>query len=1084
MLRNRLFEAAVVCAVAAVPASARAQAQELTTVSGRVTSAGGAPLAGASVGIPALDVGAIADASGNYRFTIPGARVTPQPVAVTARVIGYQPQTVQVTLTSGGTATQNFTLTQNPLRLGEVVVTGAGTVSSAERLGTVRTSIDTTAIRRANEPNVLQAIAGKAPGVVVTQQSGEAGASSKVIIRGLNTIQGTGNPLIVVDGSPINNQTLSTSATTASTVSPNRASDLSPEDIESVEVLKSGASAAIYGARAGQGVILITTKKGRSGQARYSLRSTVTSDEVTQLPDLQREFGQGSNGVAASCPAAGCTVTLTGNSWGAPIAAGTPTFDQAGSVFDRGNLLDNALTVSGGNERTQYYLSGTSNYQNGIIAENNDFYRRNTVRLNANQQVVSGLRVGANIQYADVRQGGIQKGSNTSGLTLGAWRSPATFDNTVYIDTVTGLHRSYRYPIPTATSQTRTRGYDNPFFVINQQQNTSDVGRVFGNVNINYDPADWLSVRYTLGSDYTSDERIESQPKTSSNNPEGQVIRANFVNRQVDQNLTASGTHSVGEILDLRATLGTNLNERFFRQNYVTGASLVADQPLVPENTITITPDDYKSRVRGQSYFGQLQATYAEQLTLTGAVRNDGFSTFGRANRRAWFPSAQASWVFTNAVKLGDVISDGKLRAAFGQTGTEPGVYLTTGFYSTAFQGLGGWGDQLYSVQNGRGSLVTADRLAQDSLRPERQNEFEGGIDLGFLQNRADVSFTYYNRVARDVIFDLPVPASSGFGIQAANAGKIRNEGVELSLNLRPIQTADYDVGLGFQFARNKNRVLQLRGSNAVDLPTGGYFTGTYASAVEGHAVGVFRGGDFVRCRYGEESVTVGGVDVNAACQAAGAAEGTLFIGANGFPVDDATLRVIGDPNPDWTGAVRPTFRFRKVNVSGLVDIRRGGDVWNGTKGALYNFGTHGDTRIRGDTVIFGQNYTPGRNDATPVATVGPGAGKPVVIGQTWYTTTGSGFGTTSSQFIEDGSFVKLREIAVGYTLDQPWVRSRLGLTTVDVRVAGRNLQTWTDYTGVDPETNLGGAEVGAQGVDYFNNPQSRSFVFTIGLNR
>jgi hypothetical protein len=303
----------------------------------------------------------------------------------------------------------------------------------------------------------------------------------------------------------------------------------------------------------------------------------------------------------------------------------------------------------------------------------------------------------------------------------------------------------------------------------------------------------------------------------------------------------------------------------------------------------------------------------------------------------------------------------------------------------------------------------------------------------------------------------------------------------------------------------NRNKVLELAGTEAVDLPTGGFFAGTLVSAVEGNPIGVFRSYDFVRCRYADAAnaadVNDDGEpdDVNALCRAAGAPNGAVYLADSGFPLEDPTLRVIADPSPNWTGSVRSGLRFGKWNVSGLLDIRRGGQVWNGTKGALYHFGTHKDTEGRatctfpddaddyvctGNPRRFGVDYAPGGMDPGEFKVFGPGVDREVQIGENWFTGVGSGFGIVASQFMEDGSFVKLRELSIGYTFDQPWVQRALGMTSLDIRLAGRNLATWTDYTGVDPETNLAGAEVAARGIDYFNNPQTRSFVITIGLAR
>lgn len=1087
MSRIRRF-LAVAAALALTGAQAFAQT-EGTIITGTVTGDGAAPVSGASVFLEGMGIGTQTGTDGRYSFTVPAARATGQVATLTARRIGLRPESKQVTLRAGATLTENFSLSANPLQLGEVVVTGAGTTTSSERIGTVRTAVDSSAIVQANTPNVVSALAGKAPGVEIREQSGSPGASTYIRIRGLNTIQGTGQPLFIVDGTPIDNSTMSTSGSVGSTDTPNRASDINPDDIASIEILKSAAAAAIYGARAGQGVVLITTKSGRAGAPRYTLRSNSRIDQVSKTEPLQREFGQGSGGKFTPCASFDCN--LTSGSWG-PKLSGVPTFDHSKEIYNNGYLFDNSITVSGGGDRTTFYLSGASTNQNGIVTGNNDKYDRSTARLKASQELGGGFRLDGNLAYVDQRGAYIQKGSNTSGVNLGEWRTPPNFDNREFISPTTGLHRSYRFPNPSVGSTTTSRGYDNPYFVINDQDNTQQVGRAFGNVGAEFTPNERYTFKYTLGADYIGDERLETLPLTSSSYPQGQLVRGNIVSYQIDHNLTGTYTQPWKLGWDTRLTLGANLSSRNFRQNFITGQNLIAPEPFNLQNVTNLTPldpGDFKSLVRGESYFGQLQQSVGDQLFLTATVRNDGFSTFGTSQRRHTFPAITAAWTFTNAYNPFGFFTTGRLRAAYGVNGTEPDVYATNGYYFGQFTG-GSYGDQLLLSQGGRGGLVTAGRKPQNNLGPEKQHEFEGGLDLGFLRDKADVSVTYYNRRNEDVIFDLPLPGVTGFTVQAANGGTITNKGIEASLNLRPIQTTRFGWDIGFQASANRSHVVSLTGVDAVDLPTGGFFTGTLVSAVPGRAMPFFRTYDFVRCRYSDKvnSVDLAGdgniVDINALCRAAGAPQNAVYLGADGFPVEDPTLRAAGDPNPKWMGSVRSTLRFGKLSVGGLLDVRRGGVDWNGTKGALYNFGTHADTRVRDQSLIFGKTYCPGGCDPKSFKVFGPGVGVPALIDQDWFQGLGSGFGDIATQFMEDGSYVKLREISLAYTFDQPWVRRTTSLSSIDVRLAGRNLHTWTKYSGIDPETNLGGAEVAAQGIDYFGNPLTRSFVITIGLSR
>lgn len=1067
------------CLLPFFAAAGWAQQQE-AVISGRVTSEAGAPLPFASVFIEEIRQGTLTGNDGTYRLVVPAARATGQQVTLSARLIGYREQSVPLALTPGP-HTQNFTLVANPLRLGEVIVTGEGLTTTREKLGNVINSVDSSLIRRSNETNVVQALAGKAPNVEINSQAGDPGASSYIRIRGPKTITGTGQPLIVVDGVPIDNTTLSTESNpTAGTVAPNRASDLNPNDIASVDILKGAAAAAIYGARAGQGVVLITTKHGNSGPTRYSLRTNYSFDDVNKKIPLQSKFGHGRNGERPACDALNPPIldcNATSSSFGPPLDPGTPIYDHFDELFDTGHIWDNSLSISGGSERTLFYLSGGRTNQSGIIVGPNNWYHKTTLRLNASHRVFDNLSAGVDLSYVDTRGRFTQQGSNVDGLLLGSLRTPPEFNNREFLDPTTKMHRSYRFPWPSAASATLSRNYDNPFFIINEQDNESRLERTFGNFNASYDPFDWLNIKETFGVDYYTDERLEGFPLTTSGQPTGQVNRVDFKNYLLDQNLTVTASHTFNPNFAGSLTIGQNATSRSFRQVRVVGISLVAPQPFSLLNTINWTPNDSSTLVHGESYFAQATADLFNQLYLTAALRNDGFSTFGTSTRRHWFPKASAAWTFRNQTEAQPgFLSFGKLRAAYGETGTEPPVYITDQVYLVGnFIFDAGWGDALLANQAGNGGAFQGPKKAQPNLGPERTKEFEVGADFGFFGPRADASITLYNDRTEGVIFQAPLANSTGFASQAQNAGTIRNRGIEAQLNIRPIIRPDLTWEVGFQWAKNENRVLNLKGQQFVDLTLGGGFTGAVPTAWNGSSVGVLRGNDFARCGRG---LIIDGVDLdNTAGFCQGAPKGALFIGADGFPVLDPTQRVISDGNPKWTGSVRTTVTYRKFTFSGLLDIKHGGQIWNGTRGALYNFGAHKDTEIRNQQRTFGKDWMPG-----PVA--GPGAGTAVTLDEAWFENLGGGFGPVASQFVEDGGYTKLREISVAYTFDQPWVTRTLGLSSIDLRVAGRNLHTWTDYRGIDPESNLGGAQVLIQGVDYFNNPQTRSFVISLGLNR
>jgi TonB-linked SusC/RagA family outer membrane protein len=1105
----------ILIALAAVwlPAAARAQAP--ATISGTVTREDGSPLPGATVALPSIGLGATTRPDGRYAIIVP-QRLEGQTATLSIRAIGYKPQTRDITLS--GDQSFDFALAPNPLQLGELVVTGAGTESSVEKLGNVRNNVDSSLIARSNETNLVTALAAKAPNVEVISTSGDPGASTAIRIRGANTLGGTGDPLFVVDGLPVDNSTTPTSqfdgtgfAGQQGTPASNRAIDINPDDIESVEILKGAAAGSIYGARAGQGVVLITTKRGRPGATQYSLRSSIGLSDVHRFPGLQTQYGLGDEDFTTGIPTPDPCVpggavdcSATSDSWGPLIGPGVPTYDHAREIFKTGWNSDNNLTISGGNDRTQFFVSAGYAYDRGTYVGPNNHFQRVSVRVNGSQQVVNSLKLSANVAYANTAGSFVQKGSNFSGITLDAWRTAPDFNNLPYLDPITGLHRSYRFPNPSPTSIDSSRGYDNPFFTANEPLSTSYADRVFGNLGLDWTPAPWLKFNYTLGVDYSGDDRLQGQPQTSSNTPSilGQVVKLSLTTSQLDHNLTGTLTYKLSPGLAGTFTLGQNLNTRSVRQLGGVGNALLAPQPFTLTNTASqLPPIDNETKLRIAGYFAQTTFDIGNQLFLKGGLRYDGASSFGLDTQHAWFPSASAAWQFTKATGEGGILSYGKLRAAYGEVGTQPQPYLTAftflsgGFYQD------GWGGTLTASQNGFGGLFS-DTTRAGQLRPERTREFEAGVDIGLFKDVADFSFTWYHRKSSDVILTVPVAASTGFINEAANVAQIRNAGTEWSLNIRPITKKNFAWDLGFQLATNRNRVLNLgTADTSFFISYGGAGGFGIAEAQVGQPIGVFRDFDYIRCGRGTHILDSGGgdVSVDGLCTAQQNQEHALFINdgtfsnvngdagntgtagnhsSAGYPLLDPDSRVVGDPNPSWTGSIRSGVRIGRLSLSALVDIRHGGVVYNGTRGALNALGTSKESGdLRYQTVTVGQNFLSG-----PVA--GPGAGTPVLLDENWFSTYYSTFSAIGTPFYEDASFTKLREVSIGYSLVGGFVTKSLGFSSVDFRVSGRNLFVWTNYTGVDPETNLAGAETGARNVDWFNSAQSRSFVFTVTLNR
>ena len=1064
------------------------QAQEPTRVSGRTTGAGGEAEPSVLVQIRALGAGVTSGPDGRYELVIPAARMrASQQVTITASRVGLATESRTITLTPGASLTQNFQLGRDALQLEALVATGAGTETRAERLGTARATVTQETLQRANEPNVITALAQKAPNVITTQASGEPGAGTSIRIRGTSTLVGDGEPTIIVDGIPVNNNSRSTGSALAGVVATNRAYDINPDDIESIEILKGPAATSILGASAGAGgAILITTRKGRSGETRYSLRSTMQFDEVANNVPLQTRFGSGTGGVATAClaaPTPGCT--HNNPTWGPALAPGTPVYDHSAELFERGRMWDNTMTVAGGSDRTTFYLSVGALNHDGFIYSDRDRYERYTFRVNADHRLTDNLRVGGNMAYVQTDGSFIARGNSVNGLLLGALRTPPEFNNREYLDPTFGLHRTYRFPLPRAQDLVNAnRGFDNPFFVIAEDPNLGEVGRVYGNVNLNWGPLSWLTLNYTLGGDYANDDRTEAQHVSSAGAAaKGAVTRWQFYDRVIDSNLTATANYSLGSRISGTVSLGQNLNETYFRQVFVSAQELIAPTPYKLSNTVNRSvPTDSEVRRRLEGYFGQVEVDFDDQLFLTARLRNDGASTFGTENNRAWYPGASAAWTFNRTLGIPEsFLSNGKLRVAYGQSGQQPAAYQLQDVLATAAFSDFNPGSILVPTLGGFGGLYTGGARGNPGIKPERVAEIDAGIDLAFLDDRADLSVTYYDSHAEDVIFAVQTPPSTGATTVVLNAAEIQNKGWELAMNLRPIAARRVSLNLGVNWARNRNEVLSL-GELAPGLPRevtaySTAFTGSTTHAQVGQPVGIFRGNGWARCGITPNTFTSAGTsyDMTAAC--ANAAEGALFLAANGLPVLDPNERIIGDPNPDWTAGVSADLNFRGVRLSAFLDHRNGGQTFNMTRGSLLSLGTHADTDVRDQPAQPFENWYQGET------VVGPGAGVPVQLGQGWFQSLG-GLGAAREHLMEDATFTRLREVSVAYTFDQPFVRRSLGLNSVDVRLSGRNLKLWTDYKGFDPEVHTGGSAVANRGIDWFTNPTSRAWVISVGINR
>jgi TonB-linked SusC/RagA family outer membrane protein len=960
--------------------------------------------------------------------------------------------------------------------LEEVVVTAGGITREKKALGFAVEEVEGASIKESGETNIISGISAKVSGVQVTNSSGAAGAASYIKIRGNATFTSNDNqPLMVVDGVPIDNSQIRTEDLRAGVSYSNRAIDINPDDIESVSVLKGGAAAALYGTRGANGVILITTKKGSYGQDfQVNVNSSMEISQVNKLPPLQTKYSQGYFGSYEGG---------TGNPWSFGPALSELGYDADGNItqnatggvtpydhysfFQRGRRLNNSVTLSGGGKTTSYYLSLSNLQDEGIVPLNR--FDRTTVRMTGTGQISTNLKMTSSIAYSSSGGYRVQQGSNTSGLMLGLLRTPPSFDNSNGADDPTdpsaylnadGSQRNYR----------AGGGYDNPYWTINQNPFTDDVNRVFGYTKLDWSPLEGMLVSYRYGLDQYSDVRKQIIAKNSRTFPGGSITDEAWNVKEINQDLTVNYTTKFGPV-GANLLAGFNANQRDYKYVGTYGTGLVLPDFYNMSNAQNQQAYESITGRRIWGAYAEAQLDYADWAYLTLTARRDQASTFGDVSTPILYPSASLALILTEVLDIqSDVLNFAKLRVSSAKVGSEP-PFASNATYFNQAEVTSGWINGISFPYLGITGFTQSDILGNPDLRAEYTITNEVGAEFRLFDNKVNADITVYKQTSEDLIVAVPVAASSGFTSSYTNAGTMTNTGVELQFNTNLVESNDFTLNAGMTFTRNRNKVVELApGVDVIGLPWG--FFGANQRLVAGEAYGTLYGDDWLR-------------DEN----------GNALVGANGYPIYSSTEVVVGDPNPDYLMGITTNASYKNWTFNMLWDIRQGGDIWNGTRGALYYFGTHADTDIMPDgtergeyfvweDVVMGNSgfYAPGTLDADGNDIGGqPNTTEIVNDFDSYYYGGLSGFTGASRPFIEDGSWVRLRNVSLNYRFDKDAIKSTK-LKGLSVGVTGRNLFLSTPYRGVDPETNLSGA-TNSQGADYFNMPNTMGVIFNVKAN-
>jgi len=1062
-----------------------------STIQGTVTDINGNVLAGANVLIDGTSVGAAAAADGSYRIDIGPGTIGGQTVALIASYIGHSSQTVNVDVPTSGSVTQNFSLAVDAIGLKAISVTALGFETDRDKQGSTSVSITPADMTRSGEALIMNSLAAKASNVIVNAVSGDPGSGSSIRIRGNNTISGTSQPLIIVDGMPINNsQIYGNSSRFGGVTQQSRMNDINSNDIKSVEILKGASAAALWGSRAANGVIVIQTKDGAAGRMKMSYRHTSSFDEIHERIPAQTTYGQGRNGVW----------TTHAESWGDKIAdraGGADTYNkdkayfvsEDGSftqytitsknskdtfvdknfnqIFGTGKLLQDDFQVSGGDLNKTYLFSYSRLRQDGMIK--NSYYDRDNVRLNTTFRLSDNVSMSSKVGYTYSNSNRIQRGSNVSGLMLGLLRTAPDFDNTHYKGTYisggtqyTGRHRAYRRYLGGSSTNPI---YNNPNWTVNEQKNETRVNRLIMSNEMNLTPFAGTELVLRGGLDQFTDNRESFYPPGSAGSAKnsGSFDMARITNKETNYDVIARQNVELGSSMSMVATLGWNLNDRAYSRSssWIDGFLVNTDKWTTNVNTAAEASSVSNGRlyIRSTRAYGLLSLDALDQIFVNISMANETHSTISDSYM---YPAVDVAYQLTDLLSGVGVISFAKVRVAWGKVGVRPSAHRFETLAESGF-GYSSYSDPVSVGQWGGGYRVDDDK-GNDKLKPEVKTETEFGADFRFMDDKFSLSFTSYSNIIDDMLISNALTPTYGYDTQYSNAAKMENKGLEIDGSWSVMSGPTTGLDFTFNWAKNENKVLDLAGTDVLNLGSGS----VQSIAKEGYPIGTL---------WGIGSQTEDGT-VN----------GKFILDKNGFPQITARKMVLGNPNPDWRGTMGMTARWNNFTVNMLFEHSEGGDYSPRTLWVLRRFGTTTDTE---NEVTLTKDLVNVDGKTIPSGTTVRGfiedfGGGDVLLDEAWFRHgIGGGFGDNQAYnfSIKDATYSRIRELSLSYFMESDAITNMTGLSNIVFTATGRNLFAWyKDLVGVDPGVNVGGIQTGS-GLEYFSNPVTKSFLFSVSAN-
>ncbi len=1022
-----------------------AWAQSSATVSGTVMDgAEEISLPGVNVLVKGTTAGTVTDVDGKYSLTVPEGAKT-----LIFSSVGYTTEEANI----GSSSTIDISLLPDIQSLQEVVVTSFGIEQQKQALGYSVQELQGKEITQTQQPNLVNALQGRVAGVQITNAGGAPGMSSRIIVRGITSLDPTkdNQPLFVVDGVPIDNSTIDEGSGNTPRGLSNRAADINPNDIESINVLKGAAATALYGVRAANGAVIITTKKGKAGGVKVNYAGTVGFENINKYPEFQKQYGQGFSGAFEP--------TSFWPSWGAPIIADQVVdpnvryYDNTRNVMRTGMRTDNTVNISGGSEDATFYASFANLYQQGVIPFSN--WGRTSAKLSGQANIGEKFNMSGSINY----------------INSGGDRVPheRIMENLMYW-AVTQDATDYENPDGTM----KTYGNNNPLYTARYWTYKDDVNRAIGNITLNYAPTEWLSFLYRIGTDFYSDQRTEIKPGPLgiegevSLDAQGFIEQTRINSRDLNSTLNVTLNHKFGDKVEATLRLGNDIFDRSRNTLFSRGQNLTVPGFYNVGYTTNISTGQRYSQRRLIGAYGDLQLNYDNFLYLGITGRNDWTSTLTKGNRSFFYPAINLGFVFNDKLNLPEVLSYGKIRASYAEVGKDAEPYSTNITYTIPADGSG----NVYFPLNGQVGFTRSNTLGLPDLKPERTVSLEFGADLRFFNNRLSADITYYKSNSRDQIINVPVSNATGFSTFITNAGEIENKGLELILGATPVQTGDFSWDLTVNFSRNRNRIVDIREGidNIVVGSQYGYASSTVTmQLIDGDAYGNLYGRSYERY-YGANGAPEDLRYLNRSLP--------LVIGDDGFPVINTSQLVMGNATPKWIGGIRNTFTYKGLNLSFLIDARAGVDQYDQYANFYSAFGMLDYSLNRNDVVVFDGVLADGSPNKQQVW-LGQGLGPDNAdYGAGFYRNSYRG---TSENFVKNASYVKLRNISLGYNFSGSLLE-KTPFSAANATLTANNIILWTPWQGYDPESFSSGAGGNATGFTGLGYPGVQSFLFSLNL--